>query len=81
MRNDFATWQVQFEYLTNLETEIETSSEGEVRTITATITFTLQWNYLFITRITHQLAKLDATVNTIGDPAGAKARFVLERQP
>jgi hypothetical protein len=75
------TWQVQFEYLTNLETEIETNSEGEVRTITGTITFTLQWNYLFITRIHDHLATLSTEVNTIGDPAGAKARFVLARQP
>lgn len=75
-----AYWQTQFEYITNLETEVETNTEGEMRTVTATITFTLQWNYLFITRIHDELETVTTKVKTT-EPEGAEASFVLGRRP
>ena len=65
-------WQREFERLVALGTEIETSTEGEMRTVTATITFSLQYNYLFITRVPDLLHTMDVRVPVIpgGETAG-----------
>jgi hypothetical protein len=73
-------WQKAFERLVSMETEIETNTEGEVRTVTATITFVVQHAYVFITRIRHDLETLDVTVETT-EPEGAGARVILGTQP
>jgi hypothetical protein len=78
-------WQVQFERLLALNTEIETNAEGELRTVTATMSFSLQYNYLYITRIPDNLETMDVVVvppmqpdGPAGEPGEANVRFVVE---
>lgn len=61
------TWLVRFERLLSMGTEIETSIDGEMRTVTATITMEIQYNLLFITRVPDLLQKLNMGV-VVGDP-------------
>jgi hypothetical protein len=77
-------WLVRFERLLSLETAIETNTDGEMRTVTATMTFVLQYAYIFITRIVDRLDTLDTTVappeqptGPAGEPGEENVRFVV----
>ena len=81
-------WQVMFERLLSLNTEIDTNTEGEMRTVTATMTFSLQYNYLYITRIPDNLETLDTVFvppdqppGPTGEPGEANVRVVWEIRP
>jgi hypothetical protein len=62
------TWIQHFNQITSINTTIESNTEGEMRTLFATITMAIEYEEVFVTRIPDTLDRLQVTLPIPGQP-------------
>jgi hypothetical protein len=58
-----------FNWITDISTTIESNTEGESRTVAATITFSVEYEEVYVTRVPDTLDRIQLTVPIPGQPA------------
>jgi hypothetical protein len=56
------TWITRFNQITSINTTIESNTEGEMRTVFATITFEVEYEDIYVTRIPDTLDRLHTKI-------------------
>jgi hypothetical protein len=63
-------WITLFNEISAINTTIESNTEGEARTVIATISFDVEYEEVYVTRILDDLDRLHVTVPIPGQPVG-----------
>jgi hypothetical protein len=81
------TWLMRFNMVTEINTTVESNTEGEVRAVTATITFGLEYDMAYEPRIPDRLDRSHFTLPIPGQPEPpdgedkAAIEFEVEHNP